>query len=107
MSSNAFDVSDIADDHIDDIFRYTREHWGEPQARRYIEGLYRCFEDVAARSVAWQPIEAALGSGYVRRYRHHRIYWKIQAGGRVVFVAVLHESMHPAGRLKQAFTDDA
>jgi toxin ParE1/3/4 len=100
VSAAGFDVTDIADGHIDDIYLYSRAHWGEARARDYIVGLYACFDAIAARRVIWRAIDADLGEGFVCHYKRHRIYWQVTGAERVVIVAVLHESMHQARRLR-------
>ena len=49
----------------------------------------------------WRPIPAEFGvEGYVCRYEHHYIYWKILTDGNVGIVTVLRERMHQIERIQ-------
>ena len=37
-------IRGAASHHIDEIYRYIRDPWGEAQAERYIVGLFEAFE---------------------------------------------------------------
>jgi toxin ParE1/3/4 len=97
----SFRVQRIAGHRIDEIYAYTRDQWGEEQAERYIEGLFSRFEAIAAESFPWRAIPAELGvSGFVCKYEHHFIYWKVLADGSIGIVTVLHERMHNIERFR-------
>jgi toxin ParE1/3/4 len=98
-------VQAAAAHRIDDIYRHTAETWGEAQAERYIRGLFDRFDAIAARSFPWRPIPAEFGvSGFVCRYEHHLIYWKVLRDGDVGIVTVLHERMHQIERFRDDFS---
>ena len=93
-------VQDAAALRIQDIYRYSREHWGEPQADAYITGMFEAFDGIATGAVISRPVPAEFGvDGYVFRYRKHFIYWKTLNDGAIGIVTVLHERMHQLGRL--------
>jgi len=98
---SGYRVQRVADDRLDEIYVYTRDHWGEAKAERYITGLFARFEAIAAREFLWRaiPAEFAVG-GYFCRYEQHVIHWKILGDGTVGIVTVLHERMHQIERLK-------
>ncbi|WP_126974867.1 type II toxin-antitoxin system RelE/ParE family toxin [Frigidibacter oleivorans] len=80
---------------IDEIFRYTRDRWGEDQARTYLEGLFDLFDRLAARTVASRPVPAEFGvDGFYIRYRRHVVYWRWLPDGAIGIVTILHERMH-------------
>ncbi len=92
-------VQEAAAIRIDEIYRYTREQWGEAQADAYIKGLFETFDAIAADMAASRPVPAEFGvTGYVSRYRRHFIYWKNLNDGAVGIVTVLHERMHQMDR---------
>lgn len=67
----------------------------EPQAERYICGLFARLDAIAARQFPWRPVPADFGvEGFVCRYERHLIYWKVLADGDIGGVTVLHERMH-------------
>ena len=92
-------VQDAAAVRIDEIYRYTRERWGEAQADAYIRGLFEAFEGIATGAVASRPVPAEFEvDGYVFRYERHFVYWKTLGDGTIGIVTVLHERMHQIGR---------
>jgi toxin ParE1/3/4 len=99
-----FRVQEAAGHRLDEIYRYTRETWGEAQAQAYIRGLFDCFSAIAARHFPWRPIPAQFGvDGFVCRYEKHLIYWKLLADSSVGIVTILHERMHQIERFRADF----
>lgn len=102
----AIRVQEAASLRLDDIYRYTRDRWGEVQADRYITGMFEAFERIVAHGVASKPIPAELGvEGFFFRYEHHFIYWRRLSDGGIGIVAILHERMHQIDRFKDDFRD--
>ncbi|BBD99479.1 type II toxin-antitoxin system RelE/ParE family toxin [Sphingobium amiense] len=96
-----FRVARIAGLRIDEIYLYSRDRWGDEQARDYVTGLFDFFEDIAARRVSWRPVPADLGiTGFHARYRRHYVYWRVLDDGAVGIVTVLHERMHRMARFR-------
>jgi toxin ParE1/3/4 len=96
-----FQIQRAASHRLDDIYVFTREHWGEAQAERYIRGMFDRFEAIAARDFPWRTIPAEFAvQGYVCKYERHYIYWKQLAVGNVGIVTILHERMHQIERLQ-------
>ncbi len=96
---NGFRVQRVAGHRLDEIYVYTRDRWGEEQAERYIRGMFARFEQIAAREIPWRAIPAEFGvSGFVCKYEHHFIYWKVLDDGAVGIVTILHERMHQIER---------
>ncbi len=92
-------VQDAAAVRIDEIYRYTRDRWGETQAGAYIDGLFEAFEGIATGKTASRPVPAEFGvDGYVFRYKRHFVYWKTLGDGALGIVTVLHERMHRIDR---------
>ena len=88
-------VQEAAAIRIDEIYRYTRDRWGEAKADAYVMGLFETFAAIAAGMAASRPVHAEFGvTGYVSRYRRHFIYWKNLNDEAVGIVTVLHERMH-------------
>lgn len=80
---------------LDDIYRYTRDHWGEVQADRCITGMFEAFERIDAHGILSKPIPAAFGvEGYFFRYERHFVYWRRLSNGDIGIVTILHERMH-------------
>lgn len=89
---------------LDDIYRYTRDRWGQHQADRYITGLFKAFDGIDNHATQSRPIPAELGiQGHFFRYERHFVYWRRLNGGDIGIVAILHERMHQIERFQDAF----
>ncbi|RJF94905.1 type II toxin-antitoxin system RelE/ParE family toxin [Oleomonas cavernae] len=94
-------VQEAASLRLDEIYRYTRDRWGQEQADRYLTGLFAAFERIEARGVLSKPVPAAFGvDGYFFRYERHFVYWKRLENGDIGIVTILHERMHQIDRFK-------
>lgn len=99
-------IQRAASHRLDEIYRYTRERWGEAQAERYLEGLFEAFAQIESHGVLSRPIPVAFGvDGYVFRYRHHFVYWRRLANGDIGVVTILHERMHQFDRFREDFVE--
>ena len=99
-------VQEAASLRLDDIYRYTRDRWGEDQADRYITGMFEAFDRIEAHGVVSKPIPAEFGvEGFFFRYEHHVVYWRRLSDGDVGIVTILHERMHQIDRFKEDFRD--
>ncbi|THD71177.1 type II toxin-antitoxin system RelE/ParE family toxin [Thalassobius vesicularis] len=100
----AIRIQEGASLRIDDIYRYTRDRWGEDQAETYITGLFEAFDKIAARGVASKPVPAEFEvEGFFFRYQHHFVYWRHLSNGDIGIVTILHERMHQLDRFKEDF----
>ncbi|WP_237155579.1 type II toxin-antitoxin system RelE/ParE family toxin [Oryzibacter oryziterrae] len=89
---------------LDEIYRHTRDRWGDQQAERYITGLFEAFDKIANHGVVSRPIPAEFGvDGFVFRYERHFVYWRWLADGDVGIVTLLHERMHHIDRFREDF----
>lgn len=97
-------IQQAASHRLDDIYRYTRERWGEAQADRYVTGLFDAFTRIELHGVTSRPIPAAFGmEGYVFRYEKHLVYWRRLTNGDIGVVTILHERMHQIERFRADF----
>ncbi len=97
-------VQEAASHRLDEIYRYTRDHWGAEQAERYIKGLFAAFENISTHKILSRPIPAEFGvEGYFFRYERHFIYWRRFADGGIGIVTILHERMHRIERFREVF----
>ena len=101
----AIRIQEGASHRLDDIYRYTRDRWGDEQAEKYITGLFAAFEKIAAHGVVSKPIPAEFGlNGLFFRYEHHFVYWRHNlSNGDIGIVTILHESMHQIDRFRDDF----
>ncbi len=100
-------VQQAASLRLNEIFRYTRDRWGQEQAKRYLKGLFKAAEGLASHTTPSRPIPAAFGiaGGYFFRYERHFIYCRTLASGDVGIVTVLHEKMHQIARFHDDYFD--
>lgn len=97
-------IQQAASLRLDDIYRYTRDRWGEAQANRYIIGMFEAFGRIETHGTASRPVPAEFGvEGFVFRYERHLVYWRRLANGDIGIVTVLHERMHRIDRLREDF----
>jgi plasmid stabilization system protein ParE len=97
-------IQAAASHRLDEIYRYTREHWGAKQADRYIKGLFEAFDRIESRGVASRPVPAEFGvDGYCFRYERHFVYWRRLPNGDIGIVTILHERMHQIDRFREDF----
>lgn len=100
----AIRVQEAASVRLDEIYRYTRDRWGEAQAEAYLTGLFAAFEKIETRGVMSKPVPAEFEvEGYFFRYEHHFVYWRRLSNGDIGIVTVLHERMHQLDRFKGDF----
>lgn len=98
---SSYRLSPAAKGQIAEIYGYTHATWGREQADRYYRQLFDCFDAIASRRVVWRSIGAAFGAeGYFCRCSHHFIYWRIDDGGDLRIVTILHERMHQMEQLR-------
>ncbi|MEI4263804.1 type II toxin-antitoxin system RelE/ParE family toxin [Roseovarius sp. D0-M9] len=89
---------------LDEIYRYTRDRWGEAQAETYLTGLFDAFERIETHGVMSRPVPAEFGvEGYFFRYERHFVYWKRLANSDIGIVTILHERMHQIEQFKDDF----
>jgi toxin ParE1/3/4 len=97
-------LSPSAQRSVDEISDYTAERWGEDQADQYVQALFAEFALIVGRKVPWRALPSWLAiSGFRRPWRHHIIYWRLEADGWITVVAVLHERMDQFTRVATAF----
>jgi plasmid stabilization system protein ParE len=97
-------IQAAASHRLDEIYRYTRDHWGVEQADRYITGLFEAFDKIGTHGVISRPVPAEFGvDGYCFRYERHFVYWRRLSNGDIGSVTILHERMHQIGRFREDF----
>ncbi|MFN4271227.1 MAG: type II toxin-antitoxin system RelE/ParE family toxin [Aliihoeflea sp.] len=89
---------------LEEIYRHTVQQFGSAQADAYLDGMFALFEDIVEKRIGWQRIPSEYGvEGYFARYKSHFVFWKRRDDGDVAIVAILHQRMDIARRLR----DDA
>jgi len=97
-------VQEAASHRLDEIYRYTRDRWGEAQAVRYVTGLFEAFERIETHQILSRPVPREFGvDGYVFSYERHFVYWRRLGNGDIGIVTILHERMHQIERFCEDF----
>lgn len=100
----AVQVQEAASHRLDEIYRYTRERWGDEQASFYVIGLFDAFDRIETHQTMSRPVPAAFGvDGYVFRHERHFVYWRRLPNGDIGIVTILHERMHQIDRFREDF----
>jgi plasmid stabilization system protein ParE len=104
MSEVQVRVQEAASWRLDEIYRYTRDRWGERQADRYITGLFAAFAGIESHQTSSRPIPAEFGiEGYFFHYESHFVYWRRLSNDDIGIVTILHERMHQIDRFRDDF----
>lgn len=104
MSKAHIRIQGAASYRLDEIYRYTRDHWDVQQADRYVIGLFDAFDGIADHRTLSRPVPVGFGvEGYFFRYEHHFVYWRWLSNGDVGIVTILHERMHQIDRFREDF----
>ena len=91
-------LTEAADKHLQEIWRYTRDRWGVPQANAYLAAIEASL-DAAIKAPALLRPRPELGDGLMaRRALSHVVYGIVQDDVLIV-VAVLHGRMDPKRHL--------
>lgn len=97
-------IQEAASLRLDDVYRYTRDRWGEAQADRYIIGMFEAFDRIDTHGILSKPIPAAFEvEGYFFRYEKHFVYWRRLSNADIGIVSILHERMHQIDRFRDDF----
>ncbi|TKW63716.1 MAG: type II toxin-antitoxin system RelE/ParE family toxin [Paracoccus denitrificans] len=101
----AIRIQEAASVRLDEIYRHTRDRWGEAQADTYVTGLFAAFEQIETHTVMSRPVPAEFGvEGYFFHYERHFVYWRRLSNDDIGIVTILHERMHQMDRFKDDFS---
>lgn len=101
MSAARFELSRLADYDLNEIWRYTHQHFGQRQASRYLRQLARRFEALAKKpGLGKQRDDLAAGLRCFHEGRHLIVYTRLDEQ-RIAIVRVLHDRMDVAARLNE------
>lgn len=82
-----------------EIGRHTARTWSFEQADLYLSALEEHFEAIARNDAIEKPVFDGRGDLRVSRCQHHYIFFVRDGEGRVVVLAVLHETMDLIARI--------
>jgi len=97
---HSYELTQDADRDIESIVRYTLEEWGEVQAKKYVDKLEQCFENIARHDVISRTFSERFPQVLVTRCEHHFIFYLHPKKKRPRIFAVLHERMDFVARME-------
>ena len=94
-------LKEEAEADLRDIIDYTRNQWGDAQARRYLARLKQGIARLADGQGAFKDMSAIYPLLRMARCEHHYIFCLPREGAPAWVVAIFHERMDLPARLAQ------
>ncbi len=95
--------SDTAKRQLNEIWRFSRRHWGEARADKYVSALYNAVRLTAEGKKHVRPRPELHPGVCMVRSGSHSIYFTLEADPDVLHVvAILHQRMEPRRRIRKA-----
>jgi toxin ParE1/3/4 len=91
-------LTEAADSHLQEIWRYTRDRWGAAQASAYLAEIEKALDGAIQTPALLRP-RPELGDGLVARTTQSHIIYGVVEGDTLIVVAVLHGRMDPRRHL--------
>lgn len=92
-------LSEAAEADLRGVIRYTRNMWGEQQARLYAEKLKNGIIRMSQGKGAFREMDDIYPSLRMARIEHHYAFCLLRQNSPVLVVAILHERMDLLSRL--------
>lgn len=89
---SSFQLSQLAEQDLKEIGRYTEKTWGRKQRNVYLSDLDRCFYRLADSPDLGKACDE-IRVGYRRFYQGKHVIFYRQVENGIVIVRVLHERM--------------
>ncbi len=90
-----------AQKHLREIGEYTVAHWGNDQAKTYLENMKMVFELISQNPSIGTDRGGDLQSGLASLvYKSHVIYYK-QEAEKIVIYGILHHAMSPQNHIRK------
>jgi toxin ParE1/3/4 len=96
--TTSFRLTHDAERDILDIYLYTLERFGLPQADKYTSDLFDRFAEIAARPSLGRAFGDIHPGARRANHRSHAIYFR-PAGDGILILRILHQKMDPARHL--------
>jgi toxin ParE1/3/4 len=84
---------------LDDIVAYSKQQWGEAQAKRYLERIMDVTERLSAGTFPGRPADD-IRQGYRKVRAGSHVFYYRDAEAAIVVVRVLHQSMDAPRHLR-------
>ena len=90
--TQAYQLTQIADQDLSEIWRDTCKHWSAKQADKYLSELEACFIELTEFPKLGKQ-RPDINAAYRSLHRQHHIIFYRQQQGRIEIIRVLHERM--------------
>ena len=97
--SDPYRLSHEARRDLDDIWNYSRDHWGARRAASYLRDLRTAIDLIAERPDTGQALDEPDDAFRKRPVGSHTIFYRLEAGS-VEIVRILHQNMDASSRLQ-------
>jgi len=94
-------LKEAAEADLRDIIRYTRNQWGDAQARRYLANLKQGIARLAAGQGPFKNMSAIYPALRMAHCEHHCIFCLPRENAPAWIVAIFHERMDLMVRLAE------
>lgn len=101
--SASYILTAAAEAYLRSVIRYTRQRWGDNQARRYIDDLTRGIERLARGEGPFKDMTSLHRGLRMARCEHHHIFCFACDDAPALVVAIFHERMDLMARLAARF----
>ncbi len=91
-------LTEAADSHLQDIWRYTRDRWSAKQADEYLAAIEGALQ-AAIKTPSLLRARPELGAGMLARKAQSHVVYGFMEGDVLIVVAVLHGRMDPKRHL--------
>lgn len=95
-----YDLTELAEDDLKEIARYTLKNWGKKQSLHYAGLLEKRFREIADGIAHTKPFSNRYSQVRVSRCEYHYIFYIHSEKKRPCIIAVLHERMDILKQLK-------
>ncbi|MDS1140634.1 type II toxin-antitoxin system RelE/ParE family toxin [Pusillimonas sp. SM2304] len=92
-------LTTAAESDTREIIRYTRQHWGDAQVRRYIETLEEGISRLALGRGTFKDMSTIYPGLRMAHIEHHYVFCLARENAPALIVAVFHERMDLMTRL--------
>ena len=89
--SGTYALRELARTDLEAIWVYTVEQWGVEQAERYLQGLFDCFEELAANPRLGRERDD-VKAGYRSFPQGRHVVFYVIASARIDVIGVVHQS---------------
>ena len=96
-----FEISEKANEDLEEIWLYTYENWSQEQADRYYNLILNEIEYIAINFESGKPIENIRKGYRCSKVKSHLIFYKKSKKNTIEIIRVLHQRMDIENHLNE------